>query len=252
MRILVIDKLFQPRSGVAETDMYLVMQELFDLSFDLSDVYKQNYDVLLLGAYHFRMGLDIKQILEINKKPVFVCQADNEEFAKEPHYKDVTVICRYLPNESLKDYKTELLTWYIDPLRIPTNSKTCDVAFICSMNDDRPYLAKQIEKVCKSNNWTYVIGEYHQDYYELISKCRVMVIECSRRCLTLKYTEAILARCVIVGTKPIYPESNIEIIECNLPFGIEAGIKTALSSRFKPQPVYTKQELKDRLIKIFT
>lgn len=75
MKILIIDKLFQKRSGVAETDMYLAMQTEYDLSFNLSDIYLQNYDILWLGAYHYRLDLDINQILSINTKPVFVYQS---------------------------------------------------------------------------------------------------------------------------------------------------------------------------------
>lgn len=245
MKILVIDKLFQKRSGVAETDMYLAMQTEYDLSFNLSDIYLQNYDILWLGAYHYRLGLDINQILLINTKPVFVCQADNEEFAKEPYYKDVTIICRYLPNESLSNYNTKLLNWYINPKRIPESEKTCDVAFICSMYDDRLYYAKVIKEVCERNNYTYIIGEYHEDYYSLISKCRVIVIESGRKCLTLKYTEAILAKSIIVGTRPIYPENDIDMIECDLGSfeNVENSIKFALNKKFKRQEIFTKEML---------
>lgn len=233
MRILVIDKLFQPRSGKAETDMYLAMIEKYDLIFHnhLNHIYKGDYDILWLGPYHFRMGYDIQKILSINKKPVFVSQADNEEFAKEPFYEGVTVLCRYLPNESLYDYKTALLPWYIEPL-IP-QEKTCDVAFICSMYGDRIYHAKVIRQVCEDNNWTCVVGEYHEEYYDLISKCRVMIIECERRCMTLKYLEASYMDMAIIGTKPLYPENDLEVIEADLGSheSVTDGIKKALKSK---------------------
>jgi hypothetical protein len=231
MKILVIDKLFQTRSGRAETDMYKAMMERHNLVFDISLLYSGDYDVLWLGAYHFRMGLDIQQILSINKKPVFVLQADNEEFAKEPFYKDVTVLCRYLPSDALSHYKTELLPWYMEP--IEPQEKTCDVAFICSMYGDRVYQAKVIKKVCEDNGWTSVTGEYHEDYLDLISRCRVMVIQCDRQCLTLKYLEASYCDMPIVGTVPVYPENKFKVIEADLGSheSVKDGIEKALKSK---------------------
>lgn len=245
--VLVIDKLFNNRSGRAEMDMYEIMSECYNLAFNVDRLLTKDYDILFLGAYHYRMGLDIYKVLEMNTKPVFVCQADNEEFASLPYdYGNATIICKYLPSESLKGYKTKLLNWYLKPFKL--HDKTCDIAFICSMYGERIEYAELIKQVCDKNKWTCVVGEYHNDYYELIAKCRVMIIYCDRKCLTLKYLEATYSGMSIVGTKPIYPANELNVIECDLSNtkDIERCIKIALKSQ-PNKPYISREDFKKQI-----
>lgn len=219
MKLLVIDKLLQGRSGGAECDMYLVMALKHELVFAgdnlLPLLYTGDYDALWLGPYHHRMDINWHQVFHINRKPVYISQADNEEFADVlPVYPEGTVICcRYLPNPAIENYtdkhgyNTALLPWYIDPSKFPVNQKTCDVAFICSMNSGRrSAIADLIGEICARNRWTCVVGEYPgRDYYTLLSKCRVMIVECERRCMTLKYIEGLLSGCFLIGDVPETP-----------------------------------------------
>lgn len=251
MKLLVIDKLLQGRSGGAECDMYDVMRERHDLMFAgdnlLPLLWANDYDALWLGPYHHRMDINWHQVFHINRKPVYISQADNEEFAQVlPVYPEGTVICcRYLPNEPIQNYadkhgyKTALLPWYIDPSKFPVNQKTCDVAFICSMNTERRIeIAERVKQICADNKWTCVVGEYFgKDYYTLLSKCRVMIVESSRGCMTLKYIEGLLSGCFLIGDCPKTPLFNDSAPEITV-FGNSEGtdLETQIRIGINPYP----------------
>lgn len=249
MRILVIDSFF-PRRDPAQTDMYVAMTSEHTIITDnnvMTHALKGDYDVLYLGTYHHRMEIDWNQLLFLNgDKPVLIDQSDNEEFVttgfKYPSKGDVTVLSRYLPNEELSKFcednslKLALLPWYINPQRIPyreLKDKTCDVNYSCSLYGKRLIIKDIIYDVCKNNGYTSVIGEYWGlEYATLLAKSRVFVIECERKCLTMKYIEGSLCNCTIIGDVPLYPKNNLSVIECSLakPAHVEKKIKEALSA----------------------
>lgn len=224
MKILVIDSFFQPRDP-AQADMYLLMAEYHELITDgdiISHLIKQDYDLLWLGIYHHRLPIDLYQVLFLNTRPVIIDQADNEEFIKtDIKYtinNPITVLSRYLPHDKLKKYCTKkgydlkYLPWYVNANRVTLENKTCDVAFMCSMYGKRETMRDEIAALCKYNNYTSVIGEYFgSQYLELLAKCRYMIIECDRKCLTQKYIEAALCNTAIIGDKPISPANELII-----------------------------------------
>jgi len=233
MRILLIDSLFQQRDP-AQTDMYVLMSTKHKLITDgdiWQHVMKQDYDILWLGIYHHRLTIDWDQVLRYNTKPVVIDQADNEEFIQAAiRYSSlapVTVLSRYLPHEGLTEYckqhkfQLKYLPWYVNPDRFPLFNKTCDVAFICTMHESRLSIRDELIRTCKRHGYTYVIGEYWgNEYAVLLAKCRYVVIECARKCLTQKYIEAALTNTILVGDIPVYPENELKVIPSNVRFDL--------------------------------
>lgn len=226
MKILVVDQFLNKRDS-AQTDMYKIMSEDYDVTFTqdvFSHLLKGDYDVLYLGIYHQSLNIDWQQVFRLNTKPVVIDQADNEEFLDKHRYavKNLTVLSRYLPHKPLELFCEQIgarllpLNWYVNPERFYSQEKTCDVAFIGSMHGGRDVISKNVEYVCKKNGWTYIAGEYYEDYAELLSKTRVMVIECARKCLTQKYIEARLSGMFIIGDTPEFPINDVRVIQENL------------------------------------
>jgi len=232
MKMLVIDYYCAPRD-LAQMDMYVALYEQYEVIFanseNFADLVKaQDFDYLYLGIYHPWCGkFDWNNLLKINKKPIIIDQADNEGFigrrdTKFEYGDNCILLSRYLPNDDLRNFwkgKLCLLPWYINPERFIPQEKTIDVAFVCSMNVnnriDREKLGERILKYCQDNNLSYKIGEYWgQDYKNIITSSKSMVVDGSRYCLTQKYIECALSNCLIIGERPIYPPN--EFITVNL------------------------------------
>lgn len=241
MKILVLDQFLNKRDS-AQTDMYKIMSEDYEVTFTqdvFPHVLKGDYDILFLGIYHQSLNIDWQQVFRLNTKPVVIDQADNEEFLDKHRYSvsDLTVLSRYLPHEPLENFCQQIgakllpLNWYINPERFYSQEKTCDVAFIGSVHGGRDTIKKNVVHVCEKNKWTYVVGEHYSDYAELLSKTRIMIVECSRKCLTQKYLEAILSGMVIVGDNPKRPENLVPVIEADLydVSSLETGIEFSMS-----------------------
>jgi hypothetical protein len=224
MRILVIDKFFQPRDP-AQTDMYRVMADGHYCTFSenpMEDIMIDNYDILYLGIYHPNLDLDLSQLLLYNHKPVIIDQADNEEFVqrnKIPMSPNVKwVLSRYLPNETLETYCTQngfplaFLPWYVNPDRFyVTKEKLYDISFVCSMYGKRKDIANHIKGYCElSENKSSKVGEFYgREYVDIMAKSYMVYMECGRKCVTQKYIEASVCDCVLVGDKPLYPENEL-------------------------------------------
>ena len=207
MKILVIDVYNHPRDP-AQMDMYQALSEKYDVGFatykTLHTLVKQgNYDYLYLGIYHPWCDVsNLEEILKINKKPVIIDQADNEGFMARKNSKSIysensILLSRYLPNERIKwNGKLRLLPWYINPSRFTQQEKSIDVAFICTMRfarlgTDRKKMSLDIYDYCEKNGLSHKIGEYFNEYVNLITKSKVMIIDGSRNCLTQKYRSRI-------------------------------------------------------------
>lgn len=227
MKILVLDLYNVPRD-LAQTDMYLVFNEKFDMifsnKFNFLDLLKKNdFDYLYLGLYHTWCGVkNLASILKNVNKPIIIDQADNEGFiariSKNNFYpKNSILLSKYLPNDRLSQVWGDnlyLLPWYINADRFISNKKEIDVSFICTMEinrlgNDRKKIGENVEKYCKKNHLTYKIGQDFNNYIDLITKSKVMVIDGSRFCLTQKYLESSLSNCIIVGEKPISPPNDL-------------------------------------------
>jgi hypothetical protein len=228
MKILIIDKYNFPRD-LAQMDIYNILSKNYEVIFAtpenlIDSINNSLYDYLYLGIYHPWCGFSQwKSLFEINKKPILIDQADNEGFMarKETKIKyegNCILLSRYLPNEKLKNFwkgKLYLLPWYINPERIKPQEKNIDVAFVCTINiisrlgADRKKLSKEILKYCEINKLSYKIGEFWgKDYIDIITSSKAMVIDGSRYCLTQKYIEAAISKCLIIGEKPTSPPNN--------------------------------------------
>lgn len=226
MKILIIDKYNYPRD-LAQMDMYQVLSEKYDVEFATNEnlmtlVSQNNYDFLYLGIYHPWCGiLNLEEILKINKKPVIIDQADNEGFMARKKSKIIyddnsILLSRYLPNDKLSNLwkdKLYLFPWYINPDRFIPQEKSIDVSFICTINIvrlgvNRKKMSLDIYNYCENNGLSHKIGEYFDEYNDLITKSKVMIIDGSRYCLTQKYIEAALSNCIIVGQKPTSPPND--------------------------------------------
>ena len=226
MKILIIDKFFQ-KHDLAQVDMYRVIAEHHKVTFSvnpMADILKDDYDLLYLGLYHQSLenDLDISALLFHNRKPVIVDQADNEEFIQRNQIRADQnikwVLSRYLPNGEFEGYCHErglpyaILPWYVNPDRFPMGEKTNEIAFIASMYGNRNDLAKQIRSMVDVDSTSYIIGEYWgAEYRDILSKSRMLVVECGRKCLTQKYIEGALAGCILVGDKPLYPANQLKV-----------------------------------------
>lgn len=227
MRILIIDKFFQPRDP-AQTDMYAVMASEHYVTFSCSpmeDIMTDNYDLLYLGIYHQSLDLDLSQLLHYNRKPVIIDQADNEEWVERnkirmrPNIK--WVLSRYLPNNALETYCLQngfplaQLPWYVNPDRFYTNrDKSHDIVFIGSMYGARNELSQNMQGYSRVAGKSILAGEFWgEDYKDILSRSYMAYMECGRKCLTQKYIEATLCGCVLVGDKPIYPENELVVHE---------------------------------------
>ncbi len=251
MRILIIDTFLQRRDP-AQTDMYVVMSKKHTLVFNnpVEHLLLQDYDLLWLGIYHQRIQLDFSQVFYLNTAPVIIDQADNEEFLKETYLyrglKEATVLSRYKPIETaehpdIKGFTSKVLPWFIDAKRIPELRKTADIAFICSIYGRREAIQKSLKSIGRKHKLRMVVGEYYGlEYAELLSKCRVSIVECERKCLTQKYLEGALASAILLGDKPLYPTNELEIIQADLDdiLDLEKTIRLALHfvSENKPNP----------------
>lgn len=234
MRILVIDKYNHPRD-LAQMDMYYALKEKYDVIFANSEnimtlITEDQYDYLYLGIYHPWCGkLDWKLIFSINKKPIIIDQADNDGFmyriASNFKYEgNCILLSRYLPYDKLNNIwkgKIQSLPWYINPERFQSKEKTIDVSFVCTINinrlgTDRKKLSKKVFDYCENNNLSYKIGEYWGDQYNnIITSSKSMIVDGSRYCLTQKYIEAALSNCLIIGEKPISPPNDFITLELN-------------------------------------
>lgn len=234
MKILVIDKYYYPKD-LAQMDMYNSLKEEYEIIFAdnnnlIEYVKSDNYDYLYLGIFHPWCGIqNLEEILKINKKPIIIDQADNEGFMARKNSKMIypensILLSRYLPNEKLSNFwngKLMLLPWYINPGRFIPQEKVIDISFICTINinrlgADRKKMSIDIKNHCIENNLSHVIGENYNDYSDLITKSKAMVIDGSRYCLTQKYIEAALSNCLIIGEKPVSPSNEFKTI--NLEF----------------------------------
>jgi len=227
MKILILDRYNQPRD-LAQMDMYKAMESDYAITYATDETIfteiEKQYDILWIGIYHSVIKIDWYKLFELNKKPVIIDQADNEEFIiRGTIFDDIpnkTVLSRYLPNEELqKRYNVKLLPWYVNPERFYPNQKTYDVAFICSiygsrLGMNRVLLKEYIEKTANYMRLSYITGELFGDaYFNVISSAKFFYIDGSRLCLTVKYIEATLMGCEIIGQKPIYPENEIKVFD---------------------------------------
>jgi len=234
MKILVIDK-YNSLRDLAQMDMYNVLRKNYEVTFanpkNLMDfINKGEYDYLYLGIYH--PWCDFKSwklLFDTNTKPILIDQADNEGFMARKETKmdyegNCILLSRYLPNEKLSIFwkeKLYLLPWYINPDRFKTQEKSIDIAFVCTINinnrigTNRKELSNKILKYCEDNGLSYKIGEFWGDNYKnIITASKAMIIDGSRYCLTQKYIEAALSNCLIIGEKPTSPPN--EFITINL------------------------------------
>jgi len=235
MRILIFDKYNNPRD-LAQMDMYKVLNDTYDVTFsDKSNVVKLviegNYDYFYFGIYHPWAGLEkseLELIVKLNTKPIIIDQVDNENFiyrvnTKMDYGENCILLSRYLPNKLLENFwkgKLELFPWYINPDRFIPQEKTNDIAFVCMINvnnrigADRNKISKEILKYSEDNNLKYKIGEYWgKEYRNILTSSKVKVIDGSRFCLTQKYIESALSKCIIVGEKPISPPNDFITIK---------------------------------------
>ena len=227
MKLLVID-LYNYKRDLAQTDMYKALKDEYDLIFANKKkfynlVKEGDYDFLYLGIYHPWCGVNnLEEILKINKKPVIIDQADNEGFmfrisSKNIYPENSVLLSRYLPHVGLSRMwkgKMCLLPWYIDSNRFEPKEKTTDVSFVCTIDinnrigADRKKMRTDIKNYCVENNLSHVVGQYYDNYSDIIGKSKVMIIDGSRYCLTQKYIEAALSNCIIVGEKPTSPPND--------------------------------------------
>ena len=227
MRILIVDKFFQPRDP-AQADMYAAMATEHYVTFSVNpieDIMCDNYDLLYLGIYHQSLDLDLSQLLFYNKKPVIIDQADNEEWVERNKIKMGVnikyVLSRYLPNDALETYCHEhgfpyaLLPWYVNPERFYTNKdKLYDIVFVGSLYGARNDLSKHLHGYSKVAGKSILSGEFWGDEYkDILSRSYMAYMECGRKCLTQKYIEATLCGCILVGDKPLYPENELKVYD---------------------------------------
>lgn len=229
MKILILDLYNYPRD-LAQMDMYTLFKENFEVTFANSKnildlVYDNDYDCLYLGILHRWCNIPWKILFDINKKPILIDQADNDGFISRSDkitYKgDCMLLSRYLPDENLNkswNGKIELLPWYIDPKRFKPKNKKIDVSFIYMKNHkrlgaNRDQISEKVQKHCNKNKLSYKIGEYwDNEYQNIVTSSKALVVDGSRFCLTQKYIEASLSNCLIVGEKPLKPTNEIKTI----------------------------------------
>lgn len=228
MKILVIDK-YNYKRDLAQMDMYSALSEKYEIIYAKSDnlmdyISDGNYDLLYLGIYHpWCAKPDWNELFKINKKPILIDQADNEGFVARVYnnkfeYKgDYILLSRYLPNKNIDriwKHRLSLLPWYINPNRFIPQEKTIDTTFVCTINirrlgNDRKIMSNDILKYCQNNNLSYKIGEYYNnDYSDIITKSKSIIIDGSRYCLTQKYIEGALSNCILIGEKPLFPTNE--------------------------------------------
>jgi hypothetical protein len=227
MRILIFDKYNYPRD-LAQMDMYYALSEVYETIFatpeNLIDLITEDqYDYLYLGIYHPWCGkINWDLVFSLNKKPIIIDQADNEGFlarkiSKFNYGENSILLSRYLPNERLRKFwkgKLCLLPWYINPERFIPREKQIDISFVCMINinrlgADRKKMSEDILKYSEDNKLIHKIGQYWgENYSNVITSSRAMVIDGSRYCVTQKYIEAALSKCLIIGQKPTSPEND--------------------------------------------
>lgn len=230
MKLLIYDRYNYPRD-LSQMDMYGVLDERYDVVFSnnkniINLVSKGDYDYLYLGIYHPWSGLskeDLETIIKLNKKPIIIDQVDNENFiyrvdSKIDYGDNCVLLSRYLPNQLLENFwkgKLSLLPWYINPDRFIPQEKTIDIAFVCMINvanrigADRKKISENILKYSENNNLSHKIGEYWgKDYVNILTRSKAKIIDGSRYCLTQKYIESALSKCIIVGEKPTSPAND--------------------------------------------
>lgn len=249
MNILVIDKFNAPRDP-AQMDMYKAMECIHDVSYGTpSDIiHSWAWDVLYLGIYHQVLPIDYTKI----DCPVIIDQADNEDFVRrltKIPYSNIKTpkvfLSRYLPNEALQAVIPEAkqLSWYIDPERViyRGDKKSIDVSFICTIHGNRTHYAEVVRSVCKKNGWSCYVGQaWGEEYLQLLRKTRLFIAECSRKCYTQKYTEAILCGCTIMGDRPLYPANDIQMIESRFT-DLESTIRKGLEQPMLQSPEFANK-----------
>jgi hypothetical protein len=247
MNILIVDK-FAVNRDPAQNDMYRAIERHFDVDYCSTNealwLLLPRSDVVFLGPYHPGLDIDWGLFVMTCDKPVIIDNADNEEQVQKAGQigyqwmKKKIFTSRYLPHRSMTNLAAAcntsvmLLPWFIDPSRVPERGKkTNDIAFICTQYGKRIYIGTSIRALAQKNGWTCIVGEYYGPLnLFLLSRSRVSVIECERKCLTQKYIESALCRCGIVGDVPLYPPSGIQMYESNLGADLEAKISAALNS----------------------
>jgi hypothetical protein len=151
--------------------------------------------------------------------------------------RNTVITSRYLSEKKLVEHKkrnhpvkVELLPWYINPNRFCLSEKDIDVSFVASMNTDRRRkTSEEVKAICEKNNWSCFAGVcYGEEYANILSRTKVFVAECGRKCLTQKYMEASLSGCTLVGDIPIYPSNNYFVYPMEP--DLEGSIKKALSN----------------------
>ncbi len=232
MNIVILDSYYE-RRDLAQMDMYNALDEVYNIrvAYNGEDVINLMYwaDVLYLGIYHQAMRVNLQELFIIVRCPVIIDQADNEDFVRNfaaMGYDAIKTpkvfLSRYLPHPELTEVcapaPVAQLSWYIDPSRFaPAPVKDVDVAFVCRLKGIRLHWATAIQEICKRRGWNGVIGEtYGDDYKNIISRAKVFVVECGRKCYTQKYTEATLSGCTIVGDTPTRPTTTIAVIDADL------------------------------------
>jgi len=184
------------------------------------------YDMLYLGIHHQGMKINWSLVFQMNKRPVIIDQADNEEMMNcSLNYrliKEKRLLSRYLPHDDLCYYWGDdvfLMPWYIDAKRFNEKTKVNDIAFVCFINGirlglDRKKISEGLKRTISSDgNYTCSVGEYFgEPYNEVLATTRLVIIECGRLCLTQKYIEAALSGCIITGHVPLYPKNDLNVI----------------------------------------
>ena len=247
MKILVVDS-FVVNRDPAQNDMYRAMEKHHEVSYCSTNealwLLLPRSDVVFLGIYHVGLPIDWGLFVMTCDKPIIIDNADNEEQVQDAGrvgyqwMKKKIFTSRYLPHRTMTNLAATcntsvmLLPWYINPGRIPERGKkTNDVAFICTQYGKRIEIGASIRAMAQKNGWTCIVGEYYGPLNAfLLSRSRVAVIECERKCLTQKYIESALCRCAMVGDVPIYPPSGIKMYASNLGDDLEAKISAALCS----------------------
>lgn len=230
------------KRDLAQKDMYDLLGQHCKVSFaDSSNffgvlrIFKP--DVVWLDIYHQHIRINWDYVFRRVRVPVIIDQADNEDFAKMAmryrFARRAVITSRYLPNEAIGSYAQKYniramqLSWYVNPDRFSAGEKTIDVGFVCYPKGRRKQLAQELKEVCDKNGWSLVTGHmYGSQYTEAITRCKVFVVECDRKCLTQKYIEGSLAKCTLAGDVPAYPPNDFTVYSFD--YGIEEMLRLAL------------------------
>lgn len=260
--ILIVDDMHAPRSR-AHLDMYWVMVQQMGAHACLPEnvaerITQTQYDVLFFGMYHPWQVIDWEAVVAFHKGRIILDQSDNEEYLSFidrvlylKDYPDKVLTSRYLPNKAasraakLLQCEVRPLPWFVNKDRFRPRTKEIGVSFACTMNERRMLWREQL-KEHSAERYQAVTEPLHGTIYpELMSLSEICLIECDRRCMTLKYIEAVLSGCKIVGDKPKYPANEIKgewVRQDNVAQAIERAAKQTTPDNLNAIEAYIDPE----------